>query len=104
MTIELARRYDQISAKAYEHPADRAATSALHAVPLLDTVIKRMTDLGQERQVRQMVDLEKELAKGSFKVVKVWTGMVLPPRVTRPSLILVLLLAARPHRHRPCPR
>ncbi len=46
MAIEMARRYEQLSAKAYEHPADRAATSALHSVPLLDTVIKRLTDLG----------------------------------------------------------
>jgi Zn-dependent protease with chaperone function len=55
MAIELAHRYQQISAKAYEHPADRAATSALHAVPLLDKVIKRLTDLGHERRLRQIV-------------------------------------------------
>ena len=55
MVIEVARRYEQISAKAYEHPADRAATSALHAVPLLDKVIKRLTDLGHERRLRQIV-------------------------------------------------
>ncbi len=55
MAIELARRYEGISAKAYEHPADRAATSALHSVPLLDKVIKRLTDLGHERRLRQIV-------------------------------------------------
>jgi Zn-dependent protease with chaperone function len=55
MAIELAHRYEQISAKAYEHPADRAATSALHSVPLLDKVIKRLTDLGHERRLRQIV-------------------------------------------------
>ena len=55
MAIEVARRYTGISAKAYEHPADRAATSALHAVPLLDKVIKRLTDLGHERRLRQIV-------------------------------------------------
>ncbi|MGH9086590.1 MAG: M48 family metallopeptidase [Acidimicrobiales bacterium] len=55
MTIETSFRYDQISPKAYEHPADRAATSALHAVPLLDTVIKRLIDLGHEKRLRQMV-------------------------------------------------
>jgi hypothetical protein len=48
VAIELAHRYEQISPKAYEHPADRAATSALHSVPLLDKVIKRLTDLGHE--------------------------------------------------------
>ena len=55
MAIETALRFEQISAKAYEHPADRAATSALHAVPLLDKVIKRLTDLGHERRLRQIV-------------------------------------------------
>jgi len=55
MTIEVARTYRRISPKAYEHPADKAATAALHAVPLLDTVIKRLTDLGHERRLRQIV-------------------------------------------------
>jgi Zn-dependent protease with chaperone function len=55
MAIEPARRFEEISAKAFEHPADRAATSALHAVPLLDKVIKRLTDLGHERRLRQIV-------------------------------------------------
>jgi Zn-dependent protease with chaperone function len=50
-----AHRYEQISPKTYEHPADRAATSALHAVPLLDKVIKRLTDLGHERRFRQVL-------------------------------------------------
>jgi Zn-dependent protease with chaperone function len=53
--IETSYRYEQISPKAYEHPADRAATSALHAVPLLDTVIKRLIDLGHEKRLRQVV-------------------------------------------------
>ncbi len=55
MTLEAVRRFPEISAKAYEHPADRAATSALHAVPLLDKVIRRLTDLGHERRLRQIV-------------------------------------------------
>jgi Zn-dependent protease with chaperone function len=55
MADESTRRYEQISPKSYEHPADRAATSALHAIPLLDQVIKRLTDLGHERRLRQVV-------------------------------------------------
>ena len=39
------QRYEQLSPKAYEHPADRAATSALHSIPLMDKVIKRLTDV-----------------------------------------------------------
>ncbi len=74
-TIELARRYEQISPKAYEHPADRAATSALHAVPLLDTVIKRLTDLGHERRVRQMV-MGSAIVIGPQQVPSVWEAYV----------------------------
>ena len=55
MAIEVVRGYERISPKAYEHPADKAATSALHSVPLLDTVVKRLTDLGHERRLRQIV-------------------------------------------------
>jgi Zn-dependent protease with chaperone function len=55
MTMDPAFRYERISSKAYEHPADRAATSALHAVPLMDTVIKRLTDLAHERRFRQIL-------------------------------------------------
>ncbi len=75
MAIELARRYEQISAKAYEHPADRAATSALHSVPLLDTVIKRLTDLGHERRVRQMV-MGNAIVIGPDQVPAVWEAHV----------------------------
>jgi hypothetical protein len=75
MAIELAHRYEQISAKAYEHPADRAATSALHSVPLLDKVIKRLTDLGHERRLRQMV-MGNAVRLGSGQVPDVWTSYV----------------------------
>jgi hypothetical protein len=75
MTIEVARRYEQISSKAYEHPADRAATSALHSVPLLDTVIKRLTDLGHERQVRQMVQ-GNAIVIGPDQVPDLWDSYV----------------------------
>lgn len=52
---ELARGYrlDGISPKAYEHPADRAATAALGAIPHLDTVVRKLIELGYERALRQ---------------------------------------------------
>jgi hypothetical protein len=75
MAIELAHRFEQISPKAYEHPADRAATSALHAVPLLDTVIKRLTDLGHERRLRQVV-LGDAVRLGSNQLPDVWNSYV----------------------------
>jgi hypothetical protein len=71
MAIEVARRFEQISPKAYEHPADRAATSALHSVPLLDKVIKRLTDLGHERRLRQIV-MGNAVRLGSMQMPDVW--------------------------------
>ncbi len=46
--------YPEISAKAYEHPADRAATAALKAVPMLDTVVRKLIEWQYERALRQM--------------------------------------------------
>jgi Zn-dependent protease with chaperone function len=45
--------YPGISSKAYEHPADRAATGALKAVPMLDTVVRKLIEWGYERALRQ---------------------------------------------------
>lgn len=75
MAIELARRYEQISAKAFEHPADRAATSALHAIPLLDKVIKRFIELNHERRLRQIVT-GNAVQLGSDQLPDVWRDHV----------------------------
>jgi Zn-dependent protease with chaperone function len=73
MAIEVAHRYTQISPKAYEHPADKAATSALHSVPLLDMVIKRLTDLGHERRLRQIV-MGNAIRLGPKQVPDAWAA------------------------------
>ena len=75
MTLELVRRYEQISAKAYEHPADRAATSALHSIPLLDKVVKRLADLGHERRLRQIL-VGDSVRIGEHQVPDVWGSYV----------------------------
>ncbi len=67
------RRFEQISSKAYEHPADRAATSALNSVPLLDKVLKRLSDLGHERRLRQMV-MGNAIRLSSEQLPDVWAG------------------------------
>lgn len=46
-------RLTNISPKAYEHPADRAATAALAAIPYLDVVVRKLIELGYERALRQ---------------------------------------------------
>jgi Zn-dependent protease with chaperone function len=45
--------YPNISPKAYEHPADRAATSALKAIPMMDTVVRKLIEWRYERAIRQ---------------------------------------------------
>ncbi|MGH9107457.1 MAG: M48 family metallopeptidase [Acidimicrobiales bacterium] len=55
MSLQEGLRYDRISPKAYEHPADRAATAALHSIPLMDKVLKRLADIGHERRLRQVL-------------------------------------------------
>ena len=48
-------RLEALSPKAYEHPADRAATAALASVPMLDTVVRKLVEYGYERALRQAV-------------------------------------------------
>ena len=48
------KRFEGISPKAYEHPADRAATAALAAIPYLDSVVKRLVEFQYERALRQL--------------------------------------------------
>ncbi|MCW3039198.1 MAG: peptidase Ste24p, partial [Solirubrobacterales bacterium] len=45
-------RLTNISPKAYEHPADRAATAALGSIPYLDKVVRKLIELGYERALR----------------------------------------------------
>ena len=53
VSIDHVEPYINISAKAYEHPADRAATAALKAVPMLDTVVRKLIEWRYERALRQ---------------------------------------------------
>lgn len=45
--------YPEISSRAYEHPADKAATAALKSVPGLDSVVRRLVEYRYERALRQ---------------------------------------------------
>jgi len=46
-------RLTGISTRAFQHPADRAASGALEAIPYLDTVVRKLIELGYERALRQ---------------------------------------------------
>ena len=52
-TLPEDQRLIGISPKAYEHPADRAATAALHSIPMLDSVVRKLIEYGYERALRQ---------------------------------------------------
>src|ERR1700681_3738536 len=60
-----------ISSKAYEHPADRAATAALKAIPHLDTVVRRIIEFGYERALRRGV-LGSAVRLGDDQLPHVW--------------------------------
>jgi Zn-dependent protease with chaperone function len=46
-------RLEGISPRAFQHPADKAATGALAAIPFLDTIVRKLIELGYERALRQ---------------------------------------------------
>ncbi len=75
MAIELATRYPDLSPRTYEHPADRAATSALHAIPLLDRLIKRLGGLGVETRFRQQL-LGDAVRIGPDQMPDLWSAQV----------------------------
>ena len=50
---ESAYKLEQVSPRAFQHPADRAATAALAQIPYLDAVIRKLIELGYERAYRQ---------------------------------------------------
>jgi Zn-dependent protease with chaperone function len=54
-TLPDDQRLIELSPKAYEHPADRAATAALKSIPMLDTVVRKLIELGYERALRQVL-------------------------------------------------
>jgi Zn-dependent protease with chaperone function len=73
MSTELVEefRLEGISPKAYEHPADRAATAALASVPMLDTVVRKLVEFGYERALRQVV-LGNAVRLGERQLPRTW--------------------------------
>jgi Zn-dependent protease with chaperone function len=62
-----------ISPKAYEHPADRAATAALQSIPMLDAVVHRLIEFGYERAFRQSL-LASSIRLGPEQMPEIWSG------------------------------
>jgi Zn-dependent protease with chaperone function len=68
---ELAWKLDRISPRAYQHPADRAATAALAKVPYLDDVVRKLVALGYERALRA-ASLGSAVRLGQEQLPGIW--------------------------------
>jgi Zn-dependent protease with chaperone function len=72
MTLpEAAWKLERISPRAYQHPADRAATAALAQVPYLDQVVRKLISLGYERALRA-ASLGSAVRLGQDQLPDIW--------------------------------
>jgi Zn-dependent protease with chaperone function len=69
--LESAWKLDEISPRAYQHPADRAATAALQKVPYLDQVVRTLVSLGYERALRAF-SLGSAVRLGQEQLPGIW--------------------------------
>src|SRR5687768_1614766 len=69
--LESAWKLDGISPRAYQHPADRAATAALARVPYLDQVVRKLVALGYERALRA-ASLGSAVRLGQDQLPGIW--------------------------------
>jgi Zn-dependent protease with chaperone function len=67
------QRLKDISPKAYEHPADRAATAALKSIPKMDVVVRKLIEFGYERALTQ-VFLAGSVKLGSEQLPNAWAA------------------------------
>ena len=65
------QRLINLSSKAYEHPADRAATAALQSIPALDVVVRKLIEFGYERALRQQL-LASSVRLGDDQLPEIW--------------------------------
>jgi Zn-dependent protease with chaperone function len=64
-------KLEGISPRAFQHPADRAATAALKQIPYLDAVVRRLIELGYERAMRQAM-LGSAVRLGQDQLPRIW--------------------------------
>src|SRR5215470_8588700 len=65
-------RLEGISPRAFQHPADRAATAALAQIPGVDLVVRKLTELQYERAFRQIL-LANAVKIGPRQLPELWT-------------------------------
>jgi Zn-dependent protease with chaperone function len=69
--IEAAWKLDRISPRAYQHPADRAASAGLAKVPYLDEVVRKLVALGYECALRA-ASLGSAVRLGQHQLPRIW--------------------------------
>jgi Zn-dependent protease with chaperone function len=74
-TLPEDQRLVEISARAFEHPADRAATAALKGIPMLDTVVRKLSELGYERAFRSTL-MASAVRLGEDQFPQAWSDHV----------------------------
>jgi Zn-dependent protease with chaperone function len=72
-TLPEDQRLIELSPKAYEHPADRAATAAMKSIPMLDTVVRKLIEFAYERGFRQLL-LGNAVRIGDDQLPEVWAA------------------------------
>jgi Zn-dependent protease with chaperone function len=65
-------RLEGISPRAFQHPADRAATAALGQIPGVNQVVRKLTEFKYERAFRQML-LANAVKIGPQQLSELWT-------------------------------
>jgi Zn-dependent protease with chaperone function len=65
------RLFPGISPKAFQHPSDRAATAALGSIPLLDVVLKKISELGLEKRLQHNL-LADAIRVGPRQLPELW--------------------------------
>jgi Zn-dependent protease with chaperone function len=85
-----------ISPKAYEHPADRAATAALASIPHLDTVVRKLIELGYERALRQAL-LGASVRLGESQLPELWAAHLRVYRTLDIDAVPDLYLTTEPY-------
>jgi len=71
MTQPTRHRLDNLSPRAFQHPADRAATAALGRIPGLDATVRKLTEFQYERAFRQSL-LANSVKVGPRQLPEVW--------------------------------
>src|ERR1700722_502266 len=79
-SLDLVEPYFNLSAKAYEHPADRAATAALKALPGLDALVRRLIEWRYERALRQSF-LGTSMKVSEQQIPELWTSHAAASRI-----------------------